>query len=222
MSRLSIAHYYHFCAELLWAAWRTYSSLDLSITSSGHTTLPPPRRLLFPHLTDFRDKPGANAVVVRGVFPSSTIEYEDAWLDRAKMGVPFVFDRVLIADRAAIYNGTHHDPIGRPAAEAFNLLPGSANWWLPVRNAVLDLAGLTREESEREDVVVITYVSRQKPKRDGRMLKQEDHEALVEELYKLRDRYGYEVNVVNMEKLSILEQFALAGRTTVCQTLQFH
>ena len=48
------------------------------------------------------------------------------------------------------------------------------------------------------------------------MLIQRDHEKLVEELYKLRDRYEYEVNVVSMDKLSPFEQSRPAGRTTVC------
>jgi hypothetical protein len=60
---------------------------------------------------------------------------------------------------------------------------------------------------------VITYISRQDWGR--RMLIQEDHERLVEELYKLRDQYGYEVNVVSMDKLTRAEQIALAARTTV-------
>ncbi len=60
---------------------------------------------------------------------------------------------------------------------------------------------------------VITYISRQDWGR--RMLIQQDHDKLVEELYKLRDEYGYEVNVVSMDKLSPVEQLRLAGRTTV-------
>ncbi|KAJ3546343.1 hypothetical protein NM688_g5529 [Phlebia brevispora] len=47
------------------------------------------------------------------------------------------------------------------------------------------------------------------------MLIQEDHERLVRELHRLRDVYGYEVNVVSMDKLSRAEQFQLAGRTTI-------
>jgi hypothetical protein len=61
---------------------------------------------------------------------------------------------------------------------------------------------------------VITYVSRQAWGR--RMLKPADHDKLVEELYKLREQYGYEVNVVNMDQLSRAEQLRLAGQTTVC------
>jgi hypothetical protein len=60
---------------------------------------------------------------------------------------------------------------------------------------------------------VITYISRQEWGR--RMLVQKDHEQLVAELYKLRDNYGYEVNVVSMDKLSRKEQLQLSARTTV-------
>lgn len=38
------------------------------------------------------------------------------------------------------------------------------------------------------------------------------HEQLVIELRKLRDMYGYEINIVGMDKLSRVEQFQLAGR----------
>ena len=47
------------------------------------------------------------------------------------------------------------------------------------------------------------------------MLIPEDHDQLVQELYVLRDTYGYDVNVVSMDKLSRIEQLHLAGRTTV-------
>lgn len=60
---------------------------------------------------------------------------------------------------------------------------------------------------------VITYISRQEWGK--RTLIQKDHEKLVSELYKLRDTYGYEVNVVSAEKLTRAEQIQLAARTTV-------
>ena len=47
------------------------------------------------------------------------------------------------------------------------------------------------------------------------MLVPADHDKLVEELYTLRDRYGYEGNVVSMDKLSRAQQLQLSGRTTV-------
>ncbi len=60
---------------------------------------------------------------------------------------------------------------------------------------------------------VITYVSRQEWGR--RMLIKKDHEDLVRELGELEKKYGWEVNVVSMDKLSRDEQIRLAARTTV-------
>jgi hypothetical protein len=53
------------------------------------------------------------------------------------------------------------------------------------------------------------------------MLLPEHHEKLLKELYKLRDQYGYEVNVVNAEDMSRVEQIRLAARTTVCVFILF-
>jgi len=47
------------------------------------------------------------------------------------------------------------------------------------------------------------------------MLIPEHHDQLVAELYALRDRYGYEVNVVDLDKLSRDEQMQLSARTTI-------
>lgn len=130
------------------------------------------------------------------------------------MGVPFVFDRVLFADRAAAINGANWLRTQRTASEAF-ALPGSPNWWSTFRNNVIEYTGLNASTGAgTRGRPVITYISRQGWGR--RMLIQKDHDKLVEELYKLRDQYGYEVNVVSMDKLSRVEQLRLAGRTTVC------
>jgi len=129
------------------------------------------------------------------------------------MGVPFVFDRVIFADRAATMNGENYLRTQRTASEPFTL-PGSPYWWSTFRNNIIESSGLNATTSAgTRGKPVITYISRQDWGR--RMLKQEDHEKLVEELYKLRDRYEYEVNVVSMDKLSRVEQLRLAGRTTV-------
>ena len=129
------------------------------------------------------------------------------------MGVPFVFDRVLFADRAAAINGANFLRTQRTASEAF-ALPGSPNWWSTFRDNVIEYTGLNASTGAgTRGRPVITYISRQDWGR--RMLIQQDHDKLVEELYKLRDQYGYEVNVVSMDKLSRVEQLRLAGRTTV-------
>ena len=196
--------------------------MDPFITPDGQTTLPPPRRLIFRHVksNNWRDYAAMNEWVLRGAFPSIGMEFSEDWHDRATMGVPFVLDRVVLGDRAASYESDAFKGTFRSASSAFELR-GSPNWWIPIRKSVLEFSGLatdlimgpssgTRAENEK---YVITYISRQDWGR--RMLRQRDHEKLVEELYKLRDRYGYEVNVVSMDKLSRSEQLQLAGRTTI-------
>ncbi|KAG8221358.1 hypothetical protein J3R82DRAFT_1530 [Butyriboletus roseoflavus] len=111
------------------------------------------------------------------------------------MGRPVILDRVIFSDRAAAMTGDAFPNTRRPASEAF-ALPGKR--------------ALDFDEGSKH---VITYVSRQEWGR--RKLILEDHEKLVQELYKLRDQHGVEVNVVSMDKLSHAEQFRLAGRTTI-------
>jgi len=210
-----ITHYYHWSAELTFGLWRTYSSLDPFIPATGETELPPPRRLLFTHLDadHWRDYASMNQWVLHTAFPSISMEFSDDWKDRAAMGVPFIFDRVVFADRAATMNGANFLRTQRTASEAFTL-PGSPNWWSTFRNNVIESTGLNASTGAgTRSNPVITYISRQEWGR--RMLIQEDHDKLVEELYKLRDQYGYEVNVVSMDKLSPGEQLQLAGRTTI-------
>lgn len=173
---------------------------------------------MFTHIdaANWRDYAAMNQFVLLSSFPSITTEFWNDWIERADMGRPFVFDRVLFADRAAAMHGTNFLKTQRTAANAF-ALPGSVHWWSPIRNNVMRFAGLKEEENpdalESTAPPVITYVSRQGWGR--RMLIPEDHEKLVKELYKLRDTYGYEVNVVSMDKLTRQEQLRLAGRTTV-------
>lgn len=215
----SITHYYHWSAELWFGFWRTYSSLDTAINSEGNTTLPAVRRLMFNHFDAFhwRDYALMNQWVVRSSFPAITMEFIDDWRDRAEMGRPFVFDRVVIADRSAAmlsYNYARYQrTAGAPMA-----LPGSVNWWMPIRNNVVEFAGLGPAiGGGTTSIPVITYISRQQWGR--RMLIPEHHDKLVKELYKLRDLYGYEVNVVNAEAMSRVEQIQLAARTTVCSSI---
>ncbi|KAI0746550.1 hypothetical protein C8Q80DRAFT_1175836 [Daedaleopsis nitida] len=215
-----ITHYYHWSAELFFGFWRTYSSLDPAIPPSGETSLPAPRRMIFPHIdaANWRDYAAMNQWVLRSAFPSISMEFMNDWKERAALSRLFVLERVVLADRAAAMNGDMFLRTQRTAANAFSL-PGSVNWWTTVRNNVVGFSTLDDEHAGAAAVQgvptrpVITYISRQGWNR--RMLVQEDHERLVEELYKLRDMYDYEVNVVEMDKLSRMEQFHLAGRTTI-------
>lgn len=175
--------------------------------------------MIFPHLdaANWRDYASMNQWVLRTAFPSISMEFMNDWKERASLGHVFVLDRVVLADRAAAMNGEMFLRTQRTAANAFSL-PGSVNWWNTIRNNVVGFSLLDEHAGAAAvqgvpTVPVITYISRQGWNR--RMLIQEDHERLVEELFKLRDLYGYEVNVVEMDKLSRMEQFRLASRTTV-------
>jgi hypothetical protein len=182
----------------------------------GNSVLPALRRIFFVHVDadHWRDYSRMNQWILRSAFPSLTTEYSDDWQDRAAMGRPIMFDRVIFSDRSSAMHGVNFRSTGRTVSEPF-ALPGSAHWWSPVRANVIRMCGLDADVGgDMTQSPVITYVSRQEWGR--RMLKQEDHEHLVEELYKLRDQYGYEVNVVSMDKLSRAEQITLAARTTVC------
>ncbi|KAI4517334.1 hypothetical protein K525DRAFT_211140 [Schizophyllum commune Loenen D] len=210
-----ITHYYHWAAELWFGLWRTYSSLDINIAKDGKTHLKAPRRLMFHHLDahHWRDYADMNQFVVRSTVPSITMEFVDDWRDRTEMDRAFVFDRVLIEDRSTAFLSKEVQRYQRIVANAFQM-PGSVNWWMTVRNNVIEAAGVHRSVGEGlTGKPVITYISRQTWGR--RMLKPEDHDRLVQELYKLRDTYGYEVNVVSMDKLSRMQQIQLAARTTI-------
>ncbi|EFI27191.1 hypothetical protein CC1G_15016 [Coprinopsis cinerea okayama7 len=210
-----ITHYYHWSAELWFGFWRTYTSLDPSIPESGNTTLPPARRLIFNNLDNFhwRDYASMNEWVLRSSFPSVTMEFKDDWIDRAEMARPFVFERVVLADRSAAMLSFNFARWQRTAASPFGL-PGSVNWWMPIRNNVVQFAGLDPSVGGgTTSTPVITYISRQKWGR--RMLLPEDHDRLVRALERLNREYGYEVNIVNAEDMSRQEQIRLAARTTI-------
>jgi len=215
MRFVSVTHYYHWSAELFFGFWRAYSSLDPSITSEGNTILPSPRRMIFIHIDadHWRDYASMNQWVLRSSFPSIGLEFSADWADRANTKRLFMFDRVVLADRSAAMHGFNYLRTQRTASEPF-ALPGSVNWWSTIRSNVIQASGLRGDIGQgTTSNPVITYISRQEWGR--RMLVQKDHEQLVEELYKLRDNYGYEVNVVSMDKLSRKEQLQLSARTTV-------
>ena len=211
----SITHYYHWCAELWFGFWRTYSSLDANITPDGGTTLPPARRLFFNRLDNFhwRDYAAMDQWVARSSFPGVTMEFIDDWRDRAEMDTAWVFDRVVVTDRSAAMLSFNFARYQRSASPPF-ALPGAMNWWMAIRDNVVQFTGLdTSVGSGTSSTPVITYISRQTWGR--RMLIPEDHDKLVKELYKLRDTYGWEVNVIEAEKMTRVEQIRLAARTTV-------
>ncbi|KAH9858516.1 hypothetical protein C2E23DRAFT_4452 [Lenzites betulinus] len=116
-------------------------------------------------------------------------------------------------------------------------------WWEPVRRAVLRFGGVEERIQDigvkadgfvagsaqmpgagevaatgraasglRDSEVVITYISRQASRRH---LLDPDHAALIVALEDMCKQHGWELNVVQAEKLSKEQQLSIAARTTV-------
>ncbi|KZV60108.1 hypothetical protein PENSPDRAFT_644559 [Peniophora sp. CONT] len=205
-----VRHYFHGSAELLLGFWRTHSALDPLIPIDGTTRLSPPRRLIFTHIDalHWRDYYMKNPYVLRTAFPSLVLEFSLDWNDRAAAGVPFVFDRVIIADRSAAMLGNGFMTSYRTASEP-QALPGSPYWWNSFRNNVVRSSGL--DDKAEGSKPVITYIVREWRRR----LRQEDHEHLVEELKRLETEHGYEVNIVKTLNMAPAEEVRLLGRSTI-------
>ncbi|KAH9899222.1 hypothetical protein C8Q73DRAFT_310806 [Cubamyces lactineus] len=145
--------------------------------SSPHpSSVPAPLRIIFPHVPTFsspnippgpgedpkshpppRDRAytGIHPFIPKAVFATLGVWYTEDWQDLADMHVPFLLDRVVIADRGAAERGRAHwapapsartDELkrraagqeGEPAwAAPFVGLSAPEAWWAPVRAALL-------------------------------------------------------------------------------------
>ncbi|OCF33685.1 hypothetical protein I316_04759 [Kwoniella heveanensis BCC8398] len=156
----------------------------------------------------------------------------------------FVLERALLADRSAAFRGEWTGPTARTVASALHVGEASKWWWEPIRRQILRYSRLPESIIARNleghgavdpvslmgptggtgiDVVeplapkgdyapVITYISRQSSRR---RLTKESHEDLVKALEERAKKLGWELVIVEAEKMSKEEQFALAGRTTI-------
>lgn len=193
----------------LFALWRTYSSLDSSIDSAGNTNLPPPLRLVFPNTHPFtdplppEDEPskrrsrvdtGFHPYLAKAAFPQLGMQFFIDWDDFHKMEVPFVFERIVIADRSATEGAiVEGQPIYSPA---FGLEGGSSHWWEPVRTTLATYLG--QHEIKPNAKKVVTYIHTQ-AESQGANLSDEDHKSISDALNKMARTYGYEVYVVSTQ-----------------------
>ncbi|KAJ7778294.1 hypothetical protein B0H16DRAFT_1502937 [Mycena metata] len=211
----------------LLALWRIYSALDPDISAAGATTLAPPRRLLYPYYGFFTDRNpehadvttrrqrvvnGIHPELVKAAFPFTTVMYYADWEDYHAMEVPFVVERLVVADRTAAREGVQsNEPI---YAAPFNKLEGSPHWWEPVRRTLAAYFDVYGEKAPKEKT--ITYVHRQS-QTHGLRLSEADHLALVGALQKLERDHGYEVHVVSNvdEEMSWSERLGAIVRSSV-------
>ncbi|KAJ7016649.1 hypothetical protein C8F04DRAFT_1280915 [Mycena alexandri] len=153
------------------------------------------------------------------------------------------FPLLLLTDRSASHRGEIcGSQTQRIAAEAFdamrkkNQLVGIrvGGWWEPVRHAMLRFAGADLSPPENTEQVVlssdvregdpklpmpskivITYITRQEA--GQRKLTPESHDGLVSALQELvrRKGAGWELNVMQAEKMTKDEQLRVISRTTI-------
>lgn len=168
----------------------------------GDDETPLPRRLIFPHNSFFTNSDSESEVHVRSdtgfhpytakaAFPSLTVMYREDWQDYHAMEVPFVFERLVIADRSVALKDVKE---GQPAYISTMQLEASDHWWEPVRK---NLAQYVGENDGRKPIKAFTYLHRQGA--DGAKLTDRDHNALVKALQNFGSKHGYDVHVVSTE-----------------------
>jgi hypothetical protein len=175
-----------FAAELLVGLWRTYSSLDLSISSNGMTKLPSPTRMVFPNVPagKWNDYAKMNSFLSRAIFPSMSYEYESDFADRVDTARAFVFERVIFADRAAAFRGPVFQQTWRTASEAVTL-KASRYWWTPIRKALLEFVGAS-PSSTIDEIMGVGHEEAETPEIDLVALEAEEGELEEEKEQRLQ------------------------------------
>ncbi|KZT63320.1 hypothetical protein DAEQUDRAFT_815723 [Daedalea quercina L-15889] len=215
------------------------SSTDVSTQSKNGSLaqVQAPLRLIFPNVPTFssphipllpgvdpkthpdpREKSyiGMHPLMQKAALPTVGIWYTEDWLDLVDMNAPWIFDRVIIADRGAAERGRNlwvrgWSPAGDDLAERaegddgkpswaapFVGLRMKSGWWAPVRKSLLsylrlpELQGTASSKGSfwsksATSKHVVTYVSMQdEPAGAGPRLNSEDHAALVAGLRSLQ------------------------------------
>ncbi|TCD67077.1 hypothetical protein EIP91_000590 [Steccherinum ochraceum] len=233
-------HYYHFCAELLlgaWSFWQGGHDAQVDSARPDVTTAPPVHRAM-PFL------PTPTLLDGETDQTWFQLDWQDRILSTSSPGTSsraWHFEKVLLADRSAAFRGEVCGGTNqRTAAESYHYMQRAGNltkwWWEPIRRSVLRFGGVSDElldipvqveadamarvVAKPEDLtrdrkrqrIVVTYISRQGARRH---LIDEDHKALVAALDEMCATRGWELNVVQAEKLSKDEQVSLMARTTI-------
>ena len=215
----------------LFSLWRTYSALDTSLSPDA-LTLPPPRRIFYPHVPTFmgrkpdpngpivtrqRSPSGFHPLLAKAAFPTLGLMYQEDWADYALIHVPFLMKRVVVADQGAARRARTDVPaFAVPLVE----LGAGKEWWEPIRRDVARLLDVAEQAPKKawltKTEMVVTYLSRQNATR-GPRLRDADHEGLVKALGELGN--GYTVQVVSSETPWVERMTAIAQSTVRCGSL---
>ncbi|KAF5390884.1 hypothetical protein D9757_004506 [Collybiopsis confluens] len=179
----------------LLSLWSIYSSLKIE---SGEDSLPPPARLILPRTSVFEDsdkindekKPnlarrlrsstGFHPFLAKVVFPHMGIMYKEDWADFQEMEVPYVIQRLVIAD----YQVSGPNGLSELLLKAAS---SSRNWWEPIRQR---LASFLQERGDELDRKAVTYVYRHGA------LSGQAHESLVQALAQMGNDRGVDLFLV--------------------------
>ncbi|KAI6148542.1 hypothetical protein BKA82DRAFT_992367 [Pisolithus tinctorius] len=214
----------------LFSLWRTYSSLNTSLDAADPLVLSPPRRIFYPNIPTLigprpemiapvlprqRSPSGFHPYLPKAAFPTLGLMFREDWQDFASMQAPFLLRRVVVSDAGAARRYKNDVP---PFAVPLVQLPASKHWWEPIRRNVAAFLGVDHEMKKSwigSQKVVITYLSRQDDP-VGLKLRESDHEALVDMLYKLGKNYV--VNVVHASTPWTERMTAILQSTVVIST----
>jgi hypothetical protein len=117
--------------------------------------------------------------------------YAEDWDDLHQLEVPFVMERVVVADREASSRGMSPQRDATDWTAPFVTLDASKNWYEPVRKTL----SRNLHVNDNANEVVVTYITSQ-DERLGPRLKDEDHTTLIQELHRLGRDSGYTINIV--------------------------
>lgn len=228
----------------VWRAYSSYDE-NISATGETSLSAPKRMWFLHQSVSEWRDNPRFNPTLMYALFPRTALLYPEDFKDLAEQTVSgkpkaFVLDRAILADRSAAFRGEWTAPTARTVASAMHLGTTSRWWWEPIRRAALRYAGVPESIIERNleglgavdpaqpsdprvDAIeplapqgtykpVVTYISRQNSRR---RLTPESHDELVAALEDRAAKLGWELVIVEAERMSKEEQLALAGRTTI-------
>lgn len=115
---------------------------------------------------------------MKSLLPSTGIAYQRDWLDLHESEVPYVLERVVIADYGAATQASSGDELPYWSAP-FKDLEASKNWLEPLRSGLSRIMRIAEDSNK-----VVTYITRQNVE-SGPTLNPEDHDGLVKELEKL-------------------------------------
>ncbi|KIO22119.1 hypothetical protein M407DRAFT_10077 [Tulasnella calospora MUT 4182] len=149
-------------------------------------------------------------------FVAAHVQPAETWSDYSDLAnVPHIYDRILLADRAAAVRNSQEQ--GTPFTLLTEQFYGSTWWWEPIKRVLSNAIGRDYSGSKALGRVnhkpVITYIASQG--QGGRTLHPDDHEDLVRQLNRLEGLYGYSIRVHQWSTLTLQDQMEIGRESDI-------